>query len=115
MPAGTLYPKGGAICSKVKGAFFNPCFNLDKTSDKQLPRRDLGLRLCVLRFHARGGRAEMIAGVGRASATDVGDRALSIRRGRKRRPTLDPAPMAKPAATRNDRCEPRRSRRRRSR
>src|SRR5262245_22313500 len=31
MPAGTLYVKDGGICSQVKGAFFNPCFNLTKT------------------------------------------------------------------------------------
>ena len=34
MPPGTLYVKGDAICSNMKGAFFNPCFNLDKTSDR---------------------------------------------------------------------------------
>src|SRR5262249_39963222 len=28
LPPGTLYPKEGRICSNVKGAFFNPCFEL---------------------------------------------------------------------------------------
>src|ERR1700752_5147426 len=34
LPAGTLFPKEGRICSQVKGAFFNPCFDLNKTSDR---------------------------------------------------------------------------------
>src|SRR5688572_26691277 len=33
LPPGTLYPKEQGICSHVKGAFFNPCFELTKTSD----------------------------------------------------------------------------------
>src|SRR5689334_6471069 len=32
LPAGTLFANGEKVCSHVKGAFFNPCFNLDKTS-----------------------------------------------------------------------------------
>src|ERR1043165_5450420 len=31
LPAGSLYVKGPTICSQVKGAFFNPCFDLNKT------------------------------------------------------------------------------------
>jgi hypothetical protein len=34
LPPGTLFAKGDAVCSQMKGAFFNPCFKLDKTSDK---------------------------------------------------------------------------------
>ena len=34
LPAGTLFPKGETVCSQVKGAFFNPCFELNKTSDR---------------------------------------------------------------------------------
>src|ERR1043165_8045163 len=30
MPAGTLFAEGDTVCSHVKGAFFNPCFNLNK-------------------------------------------------------------------------------------
>ena len=83
MPPGTLFPKGEAICSHVKGAFFNPCFNLTKTGAQQLPRRGLGLRLCVLRLPAP-----------RRRTRDGGVRCARRNRrrsGRRRAACLDPA------------------------
>ena len=54
---GTLFAKGETICSQVKGAFFNPVLQSQQDQRQELPRRGLGLRLCLLRFHARGGGA----------------------------------------------------------
>ena len=34
LPPGTLYAKNDGICSNMKGALFNPCFDLNRTSDK---------------------------------------------------------------------------------
>lgn len=33
LPAGTLVVKGEAVCAKLKGMAFQPCFELDKTSE----------------------------------------------------------------------------------
>ena len=56
-------PKGEAICSHVKGAFFNPCFDLNKTSDKSFRGAVSGFGFAYCDFtHGRG--REMIASVG---------------------------------------------------
>ena len=63
MPAGTLFAKGETVCSHVKGAFFNPCFNLNKTSEKSFRGAVSGFGFAYCDFtHGRG--REMIASVG---------------------------------------------------
>jgi hypothetical protein len=84
LPAGTLYPKGGAICSSLKGAFFNPCFELNKTSDKGFRGAISGFGFAYCDFVRRGGRSETI----QAAVTITPDSMsaamrASIRRGRK--------------------------------
>jgi hypothetical protein len=83
LPPGTLFPKGDAICSQVKGAFFNPCFDLNKTSDKSFRGAVSGFGFAYCDFVRRGGGREILhASV--AVAPDVGSVArTSIRRGRK--------------------------------
>ena len=54
LPAGTLYPKEGRICSNVKGAFFNPCFELNKTSDKSFRGSVSGFGFAYCDFTRRG-------------------------------------------------------------
>src|SRR3954462_8400326 len=34
LPAGSRFPREGRICSNGKGVFVNPCFELNKTSDR---------------------------------------------------------------------------------
>ncbi len=63
MPAGTLFAKGETVCSQVKGAFFNPCFNLSKTSERSFRGAVSGFGFAYCDFtHGRG--REMIASVG---------------------------------------------------
>jgi hypothetical protein len=63
MPAGTLFAKGETVCSHVKGAFFNPCFNLNKTSERSFRGAVSGFGFAYCDFtHGRG--REMIAAVG---------------------------------------------------
>jgi hypothetical protein len=109
LPAGTLYPKNGGICSQVKGAFFNPCFDLNKTSEKSFRGAISGFGFAYCDFTRGGNTREMMAAVGRASATDVGRTAStekaegqprSIRRSRVTKPapetTASTAPVAAP-------------------
>ena len=63
MPAGTLFARGETVCSQVKGAFFNPCFNLNKTSERSFRGAVSGFGFAYCDFtHGRG--REMIASVG---------------------------------------------------
>lgn len=63
MPAGTLFARGETVCSQVKGAFFNPCFNLSKTSERSFRGAVSGFGFAYCDFtHGRG--REMIASVG---------------------------------------------------
>ena len=87
MPPGTLFPKGAAICSQVKGAFFNPCFDLVKTSDKSFRGAVSGFGFAYCDFVRRGGGRETLQA---SVMPDIGSAVrASIRRGRKE---------AKPAA-----------------
>ena len=79
LPSGTLYPREERICSNVKGAFFNPCFELTKTSDKSFRGAISGFGFAYCDFTRRG-RETMQASV--ASETGAATR-VSIRRGHK--------------------------------
>ena len=82
LPSGTLFPKGEQICSQVKGAFFNPCFNLDKTSDKSFRGAISGFGFAYCDFTRRGGRESIQASV--SVAPEIGSAVRSsIRRGHK--------------------------------
>ena len=114
MPPGTLYPKGDAICSNVKGAFFNPCFNLNKTSDRSFRGAVSGFGFAYCDFVAAAAARETI------QASVAPDISSAIARSRSGAAASRPRPSrrkrsraeAKPAE--QDR-ESSRSRRRRSR
>jgi hypothetical protein len=81
LPPGTLYAKNDGICSNMKGALINPCFDLNRTSDKSFRGAISGLSFAYCDFVRGGSAREMIASVipteKPVSATP------SIRRGRK--------------------------------
>jgi len=79
LPAGSLYPKEERICSNVKGAFFNPCFELNKTSDRSFRGSISGFGFAYCDFTRRGHETL------HASVTPDAAAAIthSIRRGRK--------------------------------
>ena len=92
LPPGTLFPKESRICSTVKGAFFNPCFDLNKTSDKSFRGAVSGFGFAYCDFTRRGGGRETIqASVTVAPEATGSVHRASIRRGAK-------PPHEKPAA-----------------
>ncbi len=98
LPAGTLFAKGETVCSHVKGAFFNPCFNLNKTSEKSFRGAVSGFGFAYCDFtHGRG--REMIASVG-PSPDDKLPMPRSIRRATKSHahPPVSSAATATPSA-----------------
>jgi len=84
LPPGTLFSKGEAVCSFVKGAFFNPCFNLEKTGVNSFRGAVNGFGFAYCDFIRRnGGASELVA-----SASPLDDKLpmptqRSIRRGTK--------------------------------
>ena len=82
LPPGTLFPKESRVCSNVKGAFFNPCFELNKTSDKSFRGAVSGFGFAYCDFTRRGGGRETIQASIAPEATGSVVRA-SIRRGAK--------------------------------
>ena len=97
LPAGTLFAKGETVCSHVKGAFFNPCFNLNKTSEKSFRGAVSGFGFAYCDFtHGRG--REMIASAG-PSPDDKLPMPRSIRRATKSHsPSVSSAATAAPSA-----------------
>ena len=82
LPPGTLFPKGESICSNVKGAFFNPCFDLVRTSDKSFRGAVSGFGFAYCEFVRRGGRGETVTASIAPDAASAVMRA-SIRRGHR--------------------------------
>jgi hypothetical protein len=83
LPAGTLFPKEGRICSQVKGAFFNPCFDLTKTSDRSFRGAVSGFGFAYCDFTRRG-RETLQAAVPSLAPEATGSvQRTSIRRGAK--------------------------------
>lgn len=98
LPPGTLFAKGDNVCSTVKGAFFNPCFNLERTSDKSFRGAISGFGFAYCEF-TRGGREVRTAStVDPAADQNAAPRKTSIRHGRPpRNETAASAPAANTA------------------
>jgi hypothetical protein len=87
LPPGTLFAKGETVCSSMKGAIFNPCFNLNRTSDKSFRGAVSGFGFMYCDF-TRGGREMRTASTGETAdpnATPTPRR--SIRHGKPRNET----------------------------
>jgi hypothetical protein len=87
LPPGTLFAKEDRVCSYVKGAFFNPCFNLEKTSANSFRGAVSGFGFAYCDFVKRnGGPHEMVASVSPLDEKLPMPTFRSIRRGAKVRP-----------------------------
>ena len=66
LPAGTLQVKGEKVCATVKGLPFQPCFNLEQTSDKSFRGSISGFGFAYCDFvHQGRGRAQFARSVSR--------------------------------------------------
>jgi hypothetical protein len=54
LPAGTLRAKGDRVCASLKGALFEPCFNLNRTDDKSFRGSVAGMGFAYCDFTRRG-------------------------------------------------------------
>jgi hypothetical protein len=56
LPSGTLKVKGESVCASVRGLFFEPCFNLNKTDARSFRGSLSGMNFAYCQFTRRGGR-----------------------------------------------------------
>jgi hypothetical protein len=75
LPTGTLRPSGDRYCASLRGLPFEPCFNLERTSQVSFRGSVSGLGFAYCNFTRRGSRSDLreaspyrLRGV-RASAT----------------------------------------------
>jgi len=84
LPPGTLFSKGETVCSYVKGAFFNPCFNLEKTGLNSFRGAVNGFGFAYCDFVRRNvGSHELVASVSPLDDKLPMPTQRSIRRGTK--------------------------------
>jgi len=60
LPAGTLRVKGESICATLRGLPFEPCFNVEKTSQQSFRGSIYGLGFAYCEFTRRSARADLI-------------------------------------------------------
>jgi hypothetical protein len=61
LPPGTVRVKPEAVCASVRGMLFEPCFNLDKTSEISFRGSIAGLGFAYCDFTRRNPRLELTA------------------------------------------------------
>jgi len=60
LPPNTLRVKGESVCASVRGLPFEPCFNLDKTSQVSFRGSVYGFSFAYCEFNRRGRRIEVV-------------------------------------------------------
>ena len=61
LPGNTLQVRGQAVCASLKGLPFEPCFNLDKQSDRSFRGSVSGMGFAYCDFNHQGGRQMLLA------------------------------------------------------
>jgi hypothetical protein len=59
LPANTIRVKTDSVCASVRGMPFEPCFNLERTSDSSFRGSIQGLSFASCEFVRRGGRVNV--------------------------------------------------------
>ena len=72
LPAGTVQVRGAAVCAKLKGMPFDPCFDLNKTDDKSFRGAVTGMGFAYCDFTRRN------SGVASLAAPRPSSRPLSL-------------------------------------
>ncbi len=74
LPVNTLQVRGQAICASLKGIPFEPCFNLDKTTDVSFRGAVSGMGFAYCDFNHQGAAQMLMA---RANSRPRGPRSLA--------------------------------------
>ena len=68
LPANTLQVRGETVCASLRGLMFQPCFNLERTSDRSFRGSVSGLGFAYCEFTRNNGRAAVVHTVQRSEA-----------------------------------------------
>ena len=68
LPANTLQVRGESVCATLRGMFFQPCFNLERTGDNSCRGSISGLGFAYCEF-TRHGRPTLVHSVQRGSSS----------------------------------------------
>jgi hypothetical protein len=60
LPGNTLQIRGGSVCASLRGLPFEPCFNLDKTSEVSFRGSVSGMGFAYCDFRHQGGGTQML-------------------------------------------------------
>jgi hypothetical protein len=60
LPGNTLQIRGQAVCASLRGMPFEPCFNLDKTSEVSFRGSVSGMGFAYCDFRSQGGGTQML-------------------------------------------------------
>ena len=69
LPANTLQVRGESVCASLRGLLFQPCFNLERTSDRTFRGSVSGLGFAYCEFTRNNGRAAVIQSVQRSEGS----------------------------------------------
>jgi hypothetical protein len=61
LPGNTLQVRGQAVCASIQGLPFEPCFNLDKMSDRSFRGSVSGMGFAYCDFNHQGGKQMLLA------------------------------------------------------
>jgi len=69
LPANTLQVRGASVCASLRGLLFQPCFNLEQTSDRSFRGSVAGFGFAYCEFTRNNGRAAVIHSVQRSEGS----------------------------------------------
>jgi len=69
LPANTLQVRGESVCASLRGLLFQPCFNLERTSDRSFRGSVSGLGFASCEFTRNNGRATVVHTVQRSDGS----------------------------------------------
>jgi hypothetical protein len=75
LPANTLQVRGESVCASLRGLLFQPCFNLERISDRSFRGSVSGLGFAYCEFTRNNGRTAVVHTVQRSE----GSRPLGLR------------------------------------
>jgi hypothetical protein len=78
LPGNTLQIRGQSVCASLRGLPFEPCFNLDKTSEVSFRGSVSGMGFAYCDFRHQGGTQMLMARAAARSHSHRGDRTGSI-------------------------------------
>jgi hypothetical protein len=106
LPGNTLQVRGQSICASIKGIPFEPCFNLNKTSERSFRGSVSGMGFAYCDFRHQGGQMLMARAMARPRALHASEPTRSADASRAEVTASVPTPRVEAARLEPARAEP---------